>query len=547
MAIIRIQGVEEAAARIYYEVDSEEKELGTGGMGQVRRGIRVDSSNGMRSEVAIKFLFDDLPPSTIERARREASIRIHNDNVVNMLGFIETEENGIKRYHVVSELLRGVMLYDVLNGTYTDSEGKPVELAQKLIALRSSNPEVFAMTVMKGVLSGVMALHDNGYVHRDIDPSNVMITSNGKIKLLDFGIAKRLDPEAVPEQQKTTAGVFMGKAGYAAPELVLGDVSNQNETTDIYALGIMLFQLLTGHLPFEGAANDVMQMQCKSKMPLKEISDKSLRKIIEKATEKKQADRYRSVSGMRVALEEAETALRKSGASTSQRVFTSSGEPASTSSSAIKTAMKTAITDAPKRNSKVIIGIVAAIAVVAVAIGIFVAIDNSNKEKEHQQQLIAQARADSIAQAAAEKARAAEERKSWSQRLAEPGARQDLQDLIAAAGGSGAKSAEAAYLYGGILARQSRVLPEDIIAKFSEKNPEDLAEAHAQYENALRADSTFYKASYELGYDYAMGNGTEIDLEKAAGIMKNGLIQAKAKGDKEYEQLFEIAIEKIGL
>ncbi|MDE6342901.1 MAG: hypothetical protein K2K93_11360, partial [Muribaculaceae bacterium] len=56
------------------------------------------------------------------------------------------------------------------------------------------------------------------------------ITSNGKIKLLDFGIAKQLDPDAVPEHQKTTAGVFMGKAGYAAPELVLGDVSNQNET-----------------------------------------------------------------------------------------------------------------------------------------------------------------------------------------------------------------------------------------------------------------------------------------------------------------------------
>lgn len=546
MAIIRIQGAEEVAAGIYYEVDSEEKELGTGGMGQVRRGVMVNTSNGMSSEVAIKFLFDDLPQSTIERARREASIRIHNDNVVNMLGFIETEENGIKRYHVVSELLRGVMLYDVLNGTYTDSEGKPVELAQKLIALRSSNPEVFAMTVMKGVLSGVMALHDNGYVHRDIDPSNVMITSKGKIKLLDFGIAKQLNTDAVPEHQKTTAGVFMGKAGYAAPELVLGDVTNQNETTDIYALGIMLFQLLTGHLPFEGAANDVMQMQCKSKLPLKEIQDKSLRKIIEKATEKKQADRYKSVSGMRVALEEAETTARKNGVITSQRVFTSSGD-VSAPTSDIRTAINTAISEVPKRNGKLIVGIVAAIVVLAIAAGIFIAIDNNNKEKEHQKELIAQARADSIARVAAERARAAEEKKSWSERLADPASNQDLKGLIAASEGTGAKSAEAAYLYGGILARQSRVIPENIIARFSESNPEDLTAAHLQYENALRADSTFYKASYELGYDYAMGNGTEIDLEKAAGIMKAGLIEAKAKGDKEYIQLFESAIEKIGL
>ena len=290
-----------------------------------------------------------------------------------------------------------------------------------------------------------------------------------------------------------------------------------------------------------------MQMQCKSKLPLKEISDKNLRKIIEKATEKKQADRYRSVSAMRVALEEAETNSRKNGAVTSQRVFTSSGEPSVTSKSDIRTAVTTAVTEAPNRKGKAIIGIVAAIAVVAIAAGIFIAIDNSNKEKERREQLMAQARADSIARVEAEKARAAEERKSWSQRLAEPDAGQDLKDLIAAAGGSGAKSAEAAYLYGGILARQSRVLPENIIARFSDNNPEDLSEAHIQYENALRADSTFYKASYELGYDYAMGSGTEIDLEKAARIMKDGLIQAKAKGDKEYEQLFETAIEKIGL
>lgn len=541
MPIIRIQGAEEKAAGIYYEVDSDERELGTGGMGQVRRGICVNTRNGIRSEVAIKFLFDDLPPSTVERARREAMIRIHNDNVVNMLGFIESEENGIKRYHVVSELLRGVMLYDVLKGTTTDSEGNSVAFAQKLSEMRAANPELFALTIMKGVLSGVMALHDKGYIHRDIDPSNIMITTDGKIKLLDFGIAKNVNAETTADHQFTSAGVFMGKAGYAAPELVLGDVNNQNESTDIYALGIVLFQLLTGRLPFEGAANEVMQMQCKNKIPLKEIRNKELRKIVEKATEKKQSDRYRTVSSMRVALEEAEIKSNISEGNKNERVFTSSG------SRAINSANTSDSENGPAKNKRRNIIAVAAIVTIIIGIcaGVFIGIDKK-REQERITQMRAQATADSIA-AAKEKKLQEERSKSWADRISEKSQSKDLSDLIAASNGEGNKSAEAAYLYGGILARQSRVLPESIINRYAESHPEDLSAAHVQYEKALNADSTFYKAAYEVGFDYAMGNGVDIDLEKAVQIMKSGLIQAKSMGDKEYENLFENAIEKIGL
>lgn len=547
MAVIRIQGQEEIAANIHYEVDSEEKELGTGGMGQVRRGVRVDHRNGLRTEVAIKFLFDDLPPSTIDRARREASIRIQNDNVVNMLGFIEIEDQGTMRYHVVSELLRGVMLYDILNGSYTDSEGNTIEMAQRLIALRQSNREAFALTIFKGVLAGVTALHDKGYVHRDIDPSNIMVTSDGKIKLLDFGIAKQLDDSGVPEQQKTTAGVFMGKAAYAAPELVLGDTANQDETTDIYSLGIMLFQLLTGHLPFEGPANEVMQKQCKEKLPLKEISDKELRKIVGKATEKKQSERYRSVSAMRVAMEEAERSLRKTGSQTNGRIFTSSGDSRpSATASGLKSAITTAITDSPKPKKKLLIGIASAIAMLAIAGGVGVAINHSNKEKENRRQLAEQSRIDSLENARRQRELELQS-KSWAERIEEPTAPINLAALIAATEGEGKNSAEAAYLYGGILSRQSRVLPEKTIDRYSSAHPEDLMEAHLQFEKALKADSSFYKASYEAGYDYAVGRGTEVDLEKASSMMKVGLQQAKAKGDAKYVDLFESAIEKIGL
>lgn len=540
MPIIRIQGAEEKAAGIYYEVNSDERELGTGGMGQVRRGICVNARTGIRSEVAIKFLFDDLPLSTIERARRESMIRIHNDNVVNMLGFIETEENGIKRYHVVSELLRGVMLYDLLNGITSDSEGNPIEYAQKLSEMRGANPELFALTVMKGVLSGIMALHDKGYIHRDIDPSNIMITSDGKIKLLDFGIAKKLDVATTTDHQFTTNGVFMGKAGYAAPELVLGDINNQNETTDIYALGIMLFQLLTGRLPFEGPANEVMQMQCKSKMPLKEIRNKELRRIVGKATEKKQSERYRTISGMRVALEEAELNSNISSDIKTGRVFTSSGK----NTMDLPDIVQVKPNRSTENKSRILILVASVIVILGVAAGVLTVM-NKKSEKKHLIELQAKAKEDSIS---AQRAILAEKEKSrsWAERLADTN-NTDLSEMIAASEGDGRQSVEAAYLFAGILARQSRVLPESIINRYAENHPENIYEAHALYEKVLNADSTFYKAAYELGYDFAMGYGVDIDLEKAVCIMRSGLTQAKLKGDKDYEQLFETAIEKIGL
>lgn len=117
MATIRLQGELERQKHIYYEFDSNDKPLGEGGMGKVYKGACIDERTGVAKDVAIKFMFSDLPEQAIERARREASIQLRNDNLVEMLGFIETTERNVmgevvKRYHVVSELLEGVMLDD---------------------------------------------------------------------------------------------------------------------------------------------------------------------------------------------------------------------------------------------------------------------------------------------------------------------------------------------------------------------------------------------------------------------------------------------------
>ncbi len=133
-----------------------------------------------------------------------------------------------------------------------------------------------------------------------------MVTSDRKIKLIDFGIAKKLDTLNTQDRQLTSAGQFVGKPGYAPPELVLGDVAHQNETTDIYEIGILLFQLITGELPFQGSMNEVMDKQCHAKMPLKSITNARIRRIIARATDKKQTNRFASASEFRVAIEQLE-------------------------------------------------------------------------------------------------------------------------------------------------------------------------------------------------------------------------------------------------
>lgn len=305
MALVKLQGEKEKQQGIFYEFDTASEPLGEGGMGKVYRGRRINVHTNEKRDVAIKFMFETLPASVIDRARREANIIIHHPNLIEMMGFLtvdypQPDGKMLPRYHVVSEYLQGVSLSDLIQGVVTDQYGKPIPYAQELYSKYNSNPEQFAVDIMKKLLSGIMALHDAGYMHRDIDPSNIMITADRKIKIIDFGIAKRIDGLVTHDKNLTTAGVFMGKPQYAAPELVIGDIHSQNKQTDIYALGILMYQLVVGHLPFEGPANVVLDMHMHQKMPLEAIKDKGLRKIIAHATEKNPLMRYQSASEFRV-------------------------------------------------------------------------------------------------------------------------------------------------------------------------------------------------------------------------------------------------------
>ena len=309
MNIIRLQGDAEKRSGIYYEYDVDATPLGEGGMGRVFKGFRVVERTGERVPVAIKAIYDNIPERVVERARREADIQLDNDNLIRMYGFVETishYEGGTKckvHYHVIMELLVGVTLEDIMNGVTSNQNGMQIPFASELYSQYTQNRNAAVVRIMKSILSGLMALHDKGYIHRDIDPSNVMVTIDGKIKLIDFGICKQIVSLESLDKALTATGVFMGKVNYAAPELVLGDVKSQSYTTDIYALGILLYQLCAGHLPFSGTDQDILSANLRSSLPMKDIKGCDFKKIIRKATEKVQSKRYASVAEMRVDLE----------------------------------------------------------------------------------------------------------------------------------------------------------------------------------------------------------------------------------------------------
>ena len=305
-----LQGEDEKRNGIYFEYDPYSKPIGEGGMGVVYKGFRVNASTGVRQVVAIKAMKDGLPDEVYGRACREANIRLKNDNLVEMIGLISTieQERGgrsIRRYYVISEFLNGVVLTDLLKGNFKNHDGIEIPFAKQLYTDYITDRESTAVEIVKRVLAGIMALHDRKYIHRDIDPSNIMVTTEGNLKIIDFGIAKYVGELGTQDNLRTSTGKFIGKAEYASPELVLGDVRNQHFTTDIYAIGIFFYQLLVGDLPFSGSQYDIMQAQLNKSIPIRKVHYNEYRSIIKKATAKTQSERYQSCIEMRLAIDNA--------------------------------------------------------------------------------------------------------------------------------------------------------------------------------------------------------------------------------------------------
>jgi hypothetical protein len=209
-------------------------ELGKGGMGVVYKG-RHEATQEL---VAVKLLREGLDgPDQVARFRREAAAlaTLRHPNVVRLLGAGEHEG----KPYLVMELVTGGSLEAAL----ASGPPLPQEAAQRA--------EVLARAVQ--------AAHDAGIVHRDLKPSNVLLSAEGALKVTDFGLAKRLDAGT----RQTASGAILGTPSYMSPEQATGQGRQVGPPTDVWSLGVILYEMLTGQLPFRGAnAYEALQRVC---------------------------------------------------------------------------------------------------------------------------------------------------------------------------------------------------------------------------------------------------------------------------------------------
>lgn len=201
------------------------RKLGEGAMGAVYQARHV----GLDIPVAVKLMTPSLAKSdadAAERFVREARLaaKVKHQNIVEVLNV--GQEGGI--YFIVMELVEGGSLQDLLSG-----EGRlPIPRAISLIS---------------NVCEGLEFAHANGVIHRDLKPANIMIDRQGIAKIADMGLAKKVGDDI----GMTQTGMAMGTPLYLAPEQAL-DAKHADQRSDIYSLGCMFYEMVTGRVPFEG-------------------------------------------------------------------------------------------------------------------------------------------------------------------------------------------------------------------------------------------------------------------------------------------------------
>ena len=249
------------------------RSIGEGGMANVylARDIILERN------VAIKILRGDLAGDEkfVRRFQREAlsASSLSHPNIVEM--YDVGEDNGT--YYIVMEYVEGMTL-------------------KQLIKKRGSLSLSEAIDIMLQITDGIKEAHDSYIIHRDLKPQNILIKENGEVKITDFGIAMALN-----STQLTQTNSVMGSVHYLPPEQASG--KGATIKSDIYSMGILFYELLTGKLPFKGDnAVEIALKHMKNDIPsVREINDsipQSVENIILKATAKNPKNRYESAADM---------------------------------------------------------------------------------------------------------------------------------------------------------------------------------------------------------------------------------------------------------
>src|SRR5262244_1596402 len=215
-----------------YEIKSP---LGEGGMGVVFRALDTK----LQCDVALKLLPDHFAddPERLARFQREAQVlaSLNHPNIAQIHGL----EDSTALTCIVMELVEGETLQERLK--------------------RGPIPVDEALPIAKQICEALEAAHEKGIIHRDLKPANIKLTKDGAVKVLDFGLARMREAEGAATNlsnsptlmsEASTPGMIMGTAAYMSPEQAKGQEANR--TSDVWAFGCVLYEMLTGHAAFEG-------------------------------------------------------------------------------------------------------------------------------------------------------------------------------------------------------------------------------------------------------------------------------------------------------
>ncbi len=254
-----------------------EELLGEGGMGTVYRA----TDTLLQRPVALKMLHTHLLRDTtfFERFRNEAvlSARLNHPNVATLYNFIKDQQDNF----MIMELVDGSTL-------------------EQLLRKQGHFSVENAIRVVLQALEGLSHAHRKGILHRDIKPANLMLTKEGSVKLMDFGIARLVGSERLTRMNRV-----MGTLEYMAPELL--DGGDPSEQSDLYAVGVLLYELLSGKMPFVAGTDSTLITHILNHKPIpirEHLSTipKGLEDILEKLLNKKPEKRFAHASELRQAL-----------------------------------------------------------------------------------------------------------------------------------------------------------------------------------------------------------------------------------------------------
>ena len=280
--------------------------LGGGGMGLVYKGEDLK----LNRPVALKFLPEEMAadPLTVQRFEREARTA-SSLNHPNICTIYEVEEHGGQPF-IVMELLEGETLRELIAKLANSDTDEPPGL-----------PLTRLLDIAIQVGEGLNAAHQKGIIHRDIKPANIFATPSGKVKILDFGLAKAGAPGLSDPREETTVpdlpasapqaadidltlsrtGITMGTAGYMSPEQVRGE--KLDARSDLFSFGLIVYEMATGQRAFHGDTAAIVQhaILTQTPTPVRQINPglpNELERIIDKALEKDRDQRYGTAAEM---------------------------------------------------------------------------------------------------------------------------------------------------------------------------------------------------------------------------------------------------------